>query len=129
MSHILVVANETVAGRPLIDRVESIAGEGDRVTVLAPVHAPRSGYVVYDDSVCIVDMSRYFNRFNRYQSCGKCFPCRIGTKSLLEMTDRIGEKRRWYESAFTLSNALSRKGDYWASAALAEKVHRALHAK
>ena len=47
------------------------------------------GYVVYDDSVCIVDMSRYFNRFNRYQSCGKCFPCRIGTKSLLEMTDRI----------------------------------------
>ena len=47
------------------------------------------GYVVYDDSVCIMDMSRYFNRFNRYQSCGKCFPCRIGTKSLLEMTDRI----------------------------------------
>jgi NADH:ubiquinone oxidoreductase subunit F (NADH-binding) len=47
------------------------------------------GYVVYDESVCIVDMSRYFNRFNRYQSCGKCFPCRIGTKSLLEMTDRI----------------------------------------
>jgi NADH:ubiquinone oxidoreductase subunit F (NADH-binding) len=47
------------------------------------------GYVVYDTSVCIVDMSRYFNRFNRYQSCGKCFPCRIGTKSLLEMTDRI----------------------------------------
>ena len=47
------------------------------------------GYVVYDDRVCIVDMSRYFNRFNRYQSCGKCFPCRIGTKSLLEMTDRI----------------------------------------
>ncbi|HMA35339.1 MAG TPA: NADH-ubiquinone oxidoreductase-F iron-sulfur binding region domain-containing protein [Chloroflexia bacterium] len=47
------------------------------------------GYVVYDDSVCIVDMSRYFNRFNRYQSCGKCFPCRMGTKSLLDMTDRI----------------------------------------
>ena len=47
------------------------------------------GYVVYDDSVCIVDMSRYFNRFNRYQSCGNCFPCRQGTKSLLEMTDRI----------------------------------------
>ncbi|MGI8588700.1 MAG: NADH-ubiquinone oxidoreductase-F iron-sulfur binding region domain-containing protein [Chloroflexia bacterium] len=47
------------------------------------------GYVVYDDSVCIIDMSRYFNRFNRYQSCGKCFPCRLGTKSLLDMTDRI----------------------------------------
>jgi hypothetical protein len=50
VSHILVVANETVAGRPLIDKVKSIAGEGDRVTVLAPVHAPRSGYVVYDDT-------------------------------------------------------------------------------
>ncbi len=47
------------------------------------------GYVVYDDRICIIDMSRYFNRFNRFQSCGKCFPCRIGTKSLLEMTDRI----------------------------------------
>ena len=42
------------------------------------------GYVVYDTSVCIVDMSRYFNRFNRYQSCGKCFPCRIGTQRLTE---------------------------------------------
>ncbi len=50
MSHILVVANETVAGRPLIEKVKSMAGEGDRVTVLAPVHAPRSGYVVYDDT-------------------------------------------------------------------------------
>jgi hypothetical protein len=50
VSHILVVANETVAGRPLIEKVESIAKEGDRVTVLAPVHAPRSGYVVYDDT-------------------------------------------------------------------------------
>ncbi|MEO8286702.1 MAG: NADH-ubiquinone oxidoreductase-F iron-sulfur binding region domain-containing protein [Chloroflexota bacterium] len=47
------------------------------------------GYVVYDDSVCIVDMSRYFGRFNRYQSCGKCVPCRIGTKNLLHMVDRI----------------------------------------
>lgn len=47
------------------------------------------GYVVYDDTTCIVDMSRYFGRFNRYQSCGKCVPCRIGTKNLLHMVDRI----------------------------------------
>ena len=39
------------------------------------------GYVVYDDRTCIVDMSRYFGRFNRYQSCGKCVPCRVGTKT------------------------------------------------
>ncbi len=47
------------------------------------------GYVVYDDTTCIVDMSRYFGRFNRYQSCGKCVPCRVGTKNLLHMVDRI----------------------------------------
>lgn len=47
------------------------------------------GYVVYDDTVCIVDMSRYFGRFNRYQSCGKCVPCRVGTKNLLHMVDRV----------------------------------------
>jgi NADH:ubiquinone oxidoreductase subunit F (NADH-binding) len=47
------------------------------------------GYVVYDDTVCIVDMSRYFGRFNRYQSCGKCVPCRVGTKNLLHMIDRV----------------------------------------
>jgi NADH:ubiquinone oxidoreductase subunit F (NADH-binding) len=47
------------------------------------------GYVVYDDTTCIVDMSRYFGRFNRYQSCGKCVPCRVGTKNLLQMLDRI----------------------------------------
>jgi NADH-quinone oxidoreductase subunit F len=34
-------------------------------------------------------MSRYFGRFNRYQSCGKCVPCRVGTKNLLHMVDRI----------------------------------------
>lgn len=47
------------------------------------------GYVVYDDRTCIVDMSRYFGRFNRYQSCGKCVPCRVGTKNLLHMVDRV----------------------------------------
>jgi NADH:ubiquinone oxidoreductase subunit F (NADH-binding) len=47
------------------------------------------GYVVYDDRTCIVDMSRYFGRFNRYQSCGKCVPCRVGTKNLLHILDRI----------------------------------------
>jgi NADH:ubiquinone oxidoreductase subunit F (NADH-binding) len=47
------------------------------------------GYVVYDDRTCILDMSRYFGRFNRYQSCGKCVPCRTGTKNTLAILDRI----------------------------------------
>jgi hypothetical protein len=50
--HVLVVANETVAGRGLIDAVKQKAAEQDveLVTVLAPVSAPRAGYVVYEDT-------------------------------------------------------------------------------
>lgn len=47
------------------------------------------GFVVLDETACPVDFARYFMRFNRYESCGKCVPCRIGTKSLLDMFDRI----------------------------------------
>jgi hypothetical protein len=52
VSHILVVANETVAGRGLIDAVKAKAAEGDveLVTVVAPVTRPRAGYVVYEDT-------------------------------------------------------------------------------
>ena len=48
----LVVANETVAGRALIDALRRRAEEGpvDLVTVLCPVNAPREGYVVYEDT-------------------------------------------------------------------------------
>jgi hypothetical protein len=50
--HILVVANETVAGRGLIDAVKQKAAGQDveLVTVLAPVNTPRAGYVVYEDT-------------------------------------------------------------------------------
>jgi hypothetical protein len=48
--HILVVANETVAGRTLLDAVRARAASGPiRVTVVCPQNAPRSGYVVYED--------------------------------------------------------------------------------
>jgi hypothetical protein len=52
VSHILVVANETVAGRGLIAAVKAKAAEGDveLVTVIAPVTRPRAGYVVYEDT-------------------------------------------------------------------------------
>ncbi|TMM27639.1 MAG: universal stress protein [Actinobacteria bacterium] len=51
MSHILVIANETVASKQLLDTVQSGAGTGDDlVTVLAPVNAPAGGYVVYEDT-------------------------------------------------------------------------------
>jgi hypothetical protein len=49
--HLLVVANETVTGRKLIEAVERRKGAGDlRVTVIAPVNQPQRGYVVYEDT-------------------------------------------------------------------------------
>jgi hypothetical protein len=52
MKRILVVANETVAGRALIDAVKRHADQGEvQVHVIAPQNAPRHGFVVYDDTV------------------------------------------------------------------------------
>jgi hypothetical protein len=48
--HLLVVANETVTGRKLIEAVERHRGEDLRVTVIAPVNQPEQGYVVYEDT-------------------------------------------------------------------------------
>jgi hypothetical protein len=48
--HLLVVANETVTGRKLIEAVERHRGEELRVTVVAPVNQPERGYVVYEDT-------------------------------------------------------------------------------
>jgi hypothetical protein len=48
--HLLVVANETVTGRKLIEAVERHRGDDLRVTVIAPVNQPERGYVVYEDT-------------------------------------------------------------------------------
>jgi hypothetical protein len=48
--HLLVVANETVTGRALIDAIERHRDEDLRVTVIAPVNQPTHGYVVYEDT-------------------------------------------------------------------------------
>jgi hypothetical protein len=50
MSHILVIANETVASPTLLEAVRGEAGGEDRVTVIAPVNEPNQGYVVYEDT-------------------------------------------------------------------------------
>ncbi|MEW6713854.1 MAG: NADH-quinone oxidoreductase subunit NuoF [Nitrospirota bacterium] len=49
------------------------------------------GMVVMDDTTCMVDMSKFFLSFTQNESCGKCTPCRIGTKRMLEMLTRITE--------------------------------------
>jgi NADH-quinone oxidoreductase subunit F len=51
------------------------------------------GLVVLDDSDCMVEMARYFLAFTQDQSCGKCTFCRIGTRRLLEIMNRLCEGR------------------------------------
>jgi NADH:ubiquinone oxidoreductase subunit F (NADH-binding)/Pyruvate/2-oxoacid:ferredoxin oxidoreductase delta subunit len=49
------------------------------------------GMVVLDESDCMVNVAKYFLEFTKSESCGKCVPCRIGTKRLLEILTRITE--------------------------------------
>ncbi len=56
-------------------RVGSIIGSG--------------GMVVLDETNCMVNIAKFFLEFTQAESCGKCVPCRIGTKRLLEILDRI----------------------------------------
>ena len=47
------------------------------------------GMIVIDEDNCIVDTARYFLSFTQQESCGKCPPCRIGTKRMLEILEKI----------------------------------------
>jgi len=49
------------------------------------------GMVVMDDTTCMVEVARYFTEFVQSESCGKCVPCRIGTRRMLEILTRITE--------------------------------------
>jgi len=49
------------------------------------------GMVVMDETTCMVDMAKFFLSFTKNESCGKCTPCRIGTKRMLEILTRITE--------------------------------------
>lgn len=47
------------------------------------------GLIVLDETTCMVDLARYFLNFTQNESCGKCTFCRIGTKRMLEILERI----------------------------------------
>ncbi len=47
------------------------------------------GMIVADSTTCMVDLARYFLTFTQAESCGKCVPCRLGTKRMLEILERI----------------------------------------
>jgi NADH-quinone oxidoreductase subunit F len=47
------------------------------------------GIIVMDEDTCMVDIARFFLEFTQEESCGKCPPCRVGTKRMLEIVERI----------------------------------------
>ncbi|MBU2703463.1 NADH-quinone oxidoreductase subunit F [Sporomusaceae bacterium BoRhaA] len=47
------------------------------------------GLVVMDENTCMVEVARFFMNFTKNESCGKCVPCREGTKRMLEILERI----------------------------------------
>lgn len=53
------------------------------------------GLIVMDDETCMVDIARFFMEFTQEESCGKCVPCRVGTRRILDILERIcaGEGR------------------------------------
>ena len=55
------------------------------------------GLIVMDETTCMVDVARFFLDFTVDESCGKCTPCRIGTRRLLEMLDKITEGKATLE--------------------------------
>lgn len=59
----------------VLDEAGSILGSG--------------GLVVMDEDTCMVDIARFFMEFTQEESCGKCTPCRVGTRRILEILTRI----------------------------------------
>ena len=47
------------------------------------------GMVVVDEDTCMVDLAKFFLSFTQEESCGKCVPCRVGTRQMLNMLERI----------------------------------------
>ena len=49
------------------------------------------GLIVTDEHTCMVDLAKFFLTFTQSESCGRCVPCRLGTKRMLEILQRISE--------------------------------------
>jgi NADH-quinone oxidoreductase subunit F/NAD(P)H dehydrogenase (quinone)/NADP-reducing hydrogenase subunit HndC len=62
------------------------------------------GMVVMDETTCMVDIAKFFLGFTQEESCGKCIPCRVGTKMMLDILTRITEGEGKEEDLETLSD-------------------------
>ena len=66
----------------------SVPIDYESVTALGAIMGS-GGLIVMDEDSCMVDMARFFLEFIQEESCGKCVPCRVGTKRMLEILQRI----------------------------------------
>jgi len=73
---------------------ESLAGVGSIMG--------SGGMVVLDETTCMVEIARYFLSFTQTESCGKCTPCRLGTRQMLEILTRITQGKGRDEDIDTL---------------------------
>ncbi len=62
------------------------------------------GMIVMDEETCMVDVARYFLNFTQEESCGKCVPCRLGTRQLVEILTRITKGKGQEEDLKTLED-------------------------
>jgi len=62
------------------------------------------GMIVMDETDCMVDIARFYLDFNVDESCGRCPPCRIGTKRMFEILTRITEGKGQVEDLYTLES-------------------------
>lgn len=77
-----------VSAGPLKEEQLDVPVDFDSLTALGGMLGS-GGFVVFDESVCSVDLARYLQEFNRYESCAKCTPCRLGNPALVELINRI----------------------------------------
>ena len=62
------------------------------------------GLIVMDEDTCVVDVAHYFLDFTQQESCGKCSPCRVGTRHLVEILENIIDGRGEPEDLVKLEN-------------------------
>lgn len=77
-----------VSAGPLVESELDVPVDFDSLTNLGGMLGS-GGFVIFDQTVCAVDFARYLTAFNRYESCSKCTPCRLGNQALVEIVDRF----------------------------------------
>ena len=71
------------------DMIDTTIGFESMSKLGSPLGA--GGMIVIDETSCLVDLSKYFLEYTQSESCGKCFPCRDGTRQALRIIERICE--------------------------------------